>query len=259
MHEHFIIGKIYYLFTFKKLENIMKTVLLLTIAVVSLIFIASCSDSTSPSQDPNVNVIGELSTPFVNMIESDKSNDQTLNNEVDSIKIIRIRILMSRMMMFFENDNTTSGKVVKIEPFVYDLSLTGGVANLGKNNVPSGLYDKIKIEIHRFSSSETNQYANDPIFMDFANADRHTILIEGITYMDGNPSTFIFKSSAVANLSLKLEPSLNLKDNSETTLAIIADPNFFFKKWESILDPNNPNNAQDIENSLINTIKALKK
>jgi hypothetical protein len=237
----------------------MKNLLLSALTMVSFIFIAGCSDSTSPAVDPKVNVIGELATPYVNMILMDKNNNQIQENEVDSIKIIRIRILMSRMLLFLENDSSTSQAVIKTEPFVYDLSLTGGEANLGDNDVPSGLYDKIKIEIHRFSTSELDQYINDPDFKDFATEDRHTILIEGITYQNENPSSFVFKSNAVANLLLKLEPSLNLKDNSKTTIAVQVNPNFFFKKWESILDPNDPKNADDIVNTLVNTIKAFKK
>lgn len=161
--------------------------------------------------------------------------------------------------MFPQNDNLSSGEVIKMEPFVYDLSLTGGLAVLGNNDVPSGMYEKIKIEIHRFSTSELTHYENDSEFREFATPERHTILIEGITYKDENPTTFVFKSNAVANLQLKLEPILNLKDASTTTIVVEVDPNFFFKKWESILDPNDPNNAEDIENSLMNTIKAFKK
>lgn len=243
----------------KHFEKIMKNLLLLTFAMVSIIFISSCSDSTSPAGDPKVKVIADLATPYVNMIEKGIKNNHILENEVDSIKIVRIRVLMSRMMLFPENDNTTSGNVVKVEPFVYDISLTGGEAILATNNVPSGLYDRIKLEIHRFSTSELSQYASDPILMDFATSERYTILIEGITYIGENPSTFIFKSDAVANLSLQLEPTLNLSNGSNTTISIEVDPNFFFKKWESILDPADSKNKNDIENSLMNTIKAFKK
>lgn len=240
------------------MENKMKTVLMIFF-IISVIFFASCSESTTPNVNPNLTIIGELATPIVNETKLAKIIPGILDNEIDSIKIIRIRILMSRLLLFLENDNTTSGEAIKIEPFVYDLSLTGGVANLGNKGVPAGLYEKIKMEIHRFSSSELNQYAIDPVFMDFATEERNTILIEGITYNDGNPSTFVFKSNAVANLLLKFDSLINLANNSNTTVAISVDPNYFFKKWESIIDPNDPNNAIDIENSLINTIKAIKK
>jgi hypothetical protein len=237
----------------------MKNIKIIAIAMITLFLIVACSESTTPTKDPNVNIIGELATEYVNMIEMGKNDNQIQNNEVDSIKILRVRILMSRMMLFFVNDNSTTGETVKLEPFVYDLNLTGEISNMGNSDVPYGMYDKLKIEIHRFSTSELDQYANDPIFKDFATQDRNTILIEGITYKEGNPSTFVFKSDAVANLSLKFEPALELKNNTKTTLAVQVDPNFFFKKWESILDPADSKNKNDIENSLMNTIRALKK
>jgi hypothetical protein len=236
----------------------MKIILKLTIAILSLIFIASCSDSSSPAGDPNVQIVGEIATQHVNTELSGKI-DRILNNDIDSIKIIRIRILMSRMMLLPANSNSTSAKVIKIQPFVYDLSLSGGLAVLGSSDVPSGLYEDLKIEIHRFSSSELDQYENVPDFFEFATPDRYTILIEGISYKDENPSIFVFKSDAVANLSLELEPVLDLKDGSTTTIAVQLDPNYFFKKWEAILDPTDENNSQDIENALINIIRAYKK
>jgi phospholipase/lecithinase/hemolysin len=126
-------------------------------------------------------------------------------------------------------------------------------------SVPPGVYEKIKFELHRFSTSEANQYANDATLKDFATADRYSILIEGITYKDGNPTLFNFKAQTTANLSLKFEPSLNLNVNTNNTIAIQLDPDFFFKKWESILDPADTKNLNDIENTIINTIKAIKK
>ena len=109
------------------------------------------------------------------------------------------------------------------------------------------------------SASEANQYANDPVLKDFATIDRYSVLIEGITYKEGNPTLFYFKAQTTANLSLKFDPALNFMDNTTNTIALQLDPNFFFKKWESILDPNDPQNANDIENTLVNTIKAIKK
>jgi len=237
----------------------MKYFQIITMAMITFVLIVACSDSSSPDENPRVKVIGELATPTVNMVKPDKLTNTIQSNEVDSIRVIRVRILMSRMMLFQVNDNTTSGNVVKTEPFVYDLSLSGGESIMGNHEVPIGLYDRLKIEIHRFNLSDLIDYADDPIFKDFATVERHTILIEGVTYVDENPSTFTFHSNAVANLMLNLETALNLKGNSNTTIALQVDPNYFFKKWEAILDPNDYKNANDIENALINTIKAIKK
>ncbi|MDQ1267103.1 MAG: hypothetical protein QG635_2256 [Bacteroidota bacterium] len=237
----------------------MKKILLIAFAVAISILIAGCSESTSPAKDPEVKIAGELATQFVNIIQSVKTNDRLQANEVDSIKIVRIRILMSGIKLFLDNEDTSAGKVMKTGPFIYDINIAGKLEQYATAFVPPGIYEKIKIEFHRFSANETNQYANDPIFMDFATADRFSIIIEGITYKNNDPSIFIYKSQSTANLLLKFDPALNLISNSNTTISINADPNFFLKKWSSILDPSDPKNAVDIENSLINSIKANKK
>lgn len=237
----------------------MKNLKIFAVALISLFFISACEDSNGPTENPEVEIIGEMATRYVTMIQKEKTTNKLLSNEVDSIRIIRIRILMSRLMLFPENSSSSTGVIFKSDPFVYDLSVSAGEAVLGKSDVPEGIYEKVKLEIHRFSTSELSQYTNDQIFKDFASSDRYTILIEGISYLNGNPSTFTFKSNAVANLALVLEPKLNMKNNTNTKIILQVDPNFFFKKWESILDPNDSKNTTDIENAIINTIKALKK
>ncbi len=237
----------------------MKTIPKLSLLIVFSILIAACSDTTSPTEDPVIKTIGELETPYVTTMNVLKKNDQIMENEVDSIKIIRIRILMSEMKLFAADDNSEIGKVIKTDPFVYDLSLTGGLTVLSENEVSAGTYDKVKLEFHRFSASQLNEYENELVFKDFATADRYSIIIEGITYKADNPSTFVFKSQMTANLSLMFEPPISLNNGSHTTLSISLNPNFFFKKWGSIIDPADPKNLNDIENTIKNTMKAIKK
>lgn len=237
----------------------MKYLLNIALTIAVLVFAMGCSDTTAPAKDPNVIVIGEMATRYVNIISMIKKNDKIQANEVDSIKIIRIRLLFSDMKLFADSIDTTVGKVLKTGPFVYDINETNGISSLANSSVPSGVYEKIKFEFHRLSANEANQYANDPVLKDFATTDRYSVLIEGITYKDGNPTLFNFKAQITANLSLKFDPALNFQNNTTNTISLQLDPNFFFKKWESILDPNDPKNANDIENTLINTIKAIKK
>lgn len=236
----------------------MKNLFIVLVVFVALI-IGACSESTSPAKDPDIKIVGELAEKVVKSIAISESGDKIQANEVDSIKIIRIRILMSRMKLFLTNEDANAGKELKTGPFIYDLDGTGNLIKLSENSVLPGIYEKIKFEFHRFSPSDLSQYENDAVFRDFATPDRYSILIEGITYKNDNPSIFMFKSQTTANLMLKFEPSLNLTANSNTTVSIQLNPNDFFKKWTSILDPNDPNNANDIENAIINTIKALKK
>jgi len=218
----------------------MKYLLNIALAIIIMVISEGCSDTTSPAKDPNVNIVGELATHYVNIITMLKNNGKIQVNEVDSIKIIRIRILMSEMKLFPDSTDTSGGKVLKTDAFVYDINETDGLVPLLNGSVPSGVYEKIKFEFHRFSTSEAELFANDPVFMDFATTERYSILIEGITYKEGNPSLFYFKAQTTANLALKFEPPLNLKDGTNTTISLELDPNFFFKKWESILDPADP-------------------
>jgi len=237
----------------------MKLLFKIALAIVLLAIVIGCEESTTPTKEPSVNLIGELESRYVNTISATKMNELLQLNEVDSIKIVRTRILLSNMKLFIDSTDTNLGKIVKTEPFVFDINETNGTVSLFTSSVPSGKYEKIKFEFHRFSTNEANQLAIDPVFMDFATAERYSVLIEGITYKDGNPTLFYFKAQTTANLSLKFDPSLNLTDNSVNTIALQLNPNLYFKKWELILDPNDPKNSNDIENTLINTIKAIKK
>jgi hypothetical protein len=247
-------------FCFKILKRgFMRNLFKITLAVILLAAIASCSDSTTPTNNPNVNIVSEMSASLVNGIQIIKNENQIQANEVDSIKIIRIRILMSEMKLFLDKEDTTGGKMMKTGPFVYDMDGSGKLFQLCAATVLPGVYDKIKFEFHRFNSSEVNQYANDPILKDFATSDRYSMFIEGITYKNNIPSAFTFKSQATANLTLKFEPYLDLSTNSNTTISIQVNPNLFFKKGTSIIDPNDPKNSNDIENAIKSTIKALKK
>lgn len=237
----------------------MKILLTVALSILISVFVMGCTESTSPTEDPNVIIVGELATRYVNIIPSIKEIGKIQVNEVDSIKVVRIRFLISNMKMFSDSSNTTNGKVIKTEPFVYDINESNDLQTIVNTSILSGVYEKLGFQFHRFSTSEASQYTNDQVFRDFATDERYSILIEGITYKEGNPTVFYYKSQATANLSLKLEPSLNLKHNTITTLSIQIDPNYFFKKWEAILDPNDPKNANDIDNTLINTIKSVKK
>ena len=158
--------------------GLMKYFSRIAFAIVLLIFGVGCSDSNSPTIDPKVDVVAELTTPIVNIINSNSNDDNIQANEVDSIKIIRIRILMSRMMLFPDNADTNGGKVIQTEPFVYDINTSTGVFLVADGSVPSGSYAKIKFEFHRFSASEEIQYKNNPVFMDFATPERYSILIK---------------------------------------------------------------------------------
>ncbi len=237
----------------------MKYSLMLTVTLIIVYFANGCSDASSPSKDANVVIVSEMSGFMVNGIDRSLNGSKVLADEVDSIKVVNIRILISEMKLFTDTEDTANGRMMKTGPFVFNVDASGKMIQIVSGSVPPANYDKIKFEFHRFSSNELNQYANDAIFKDFATSDRYSVIINGIAYKNNVPTIFTFNAQTTANLLLKFNPVLNLTEGSNTTLSIQVDPKLFFKKGTAIIDPREPKNANDIENAIKNTIKAIKK
>ncbi|MCX7736702.1 MAG: hypothetical protein N2319_08300 [Candidatus Kapabacteria bacterium] len=236
----------------------MKRIFVLTFfAIIFTVF--SCSESTTPSKNAQVTIVSELSTPTVKKILKDIDFDVITANQVDSIKISRIRILMSRLKLFLDKEDTNQGREIKAGPFIYEVTASGNMFVLAEASIPVGIYDKIKFEFHRFSSTEAAQFLNHPVFKDFATDDRYSVIIDGVSYKSDTPTNFTYRATTTANLLLKFSPSLNLTEDSKTTISLQIDPNEFFKKSGDIIDPSDPRNANDIDNAIQKSIKALKK
>lgn len=237
----------------------MKKIFVSTITFFVLVFLAGCSDSTSPNEG-TVNVVSEMVNPYVSMVnEKSKLNNEIQANEVDSIKITSVRILLSEMKLHSTKTDSTDGKTLKTTPFLFHIDNLGNVIQLTSTSIPVGSYEKIKFEFHRFSSGEITQYANDPVLKDFATSDRYTVIINGTYFKNNLPTDFMYNSKITANLSFNFAPSIKIEDGATTTISIQVDPTLFFKINGSILDPTDSKNFSKIENEIKNSIKALKK
>lgn len=231
-------------------------ILLTIFALFSLTFV-SCSDSTSPNEG-TVNVVSEMLNPKVSMILSSTNKNGIQLSEVDSIKVTSVRFLISEMKLHPTKTDSTNGKTLKVGPFVYAVTDTGSVVQLTSNSIPVGTYEKVKFEFHRLSTSEKSQYVTDPVLKDFATDNRFTMIITGVFYKYGIANDFTFNSQATSNLSLNLDPVVNVIDGGTSTISIQVDPTLFFKKDGIILDPSILKNQNDIENLIKSTIKAVK-
>lgn len=233
---------------------------LIALVLVSIWSIFGCSESTTPSNQANVKITGEIAAVLVSEAGLKEQLPNIQLNEVDSIKISRVRILMTELKLYKSSeDSSGDGKVLKSGPFVFDVSPSGVLIELANGSVVPGIYDKIKLEFHRFSSNETNKYTSDPVFKDFATNDRYSVIIEGKYYKSNIPTDFSFKAQTTANVLLKFNSAIDLTDGSTTTFAVQTDPNLFFKKGTSILDPTAAKNFNDIENAIKSTLKSVKK
>jgi hypothetical protein len=232
-----------------------------SILVVLLSFaIQSCSDDTS-TPSTQVELFAELSSPAINAIMPGKSGNmkQSSGDVVDSMRVTKVRILITKLKLHRSSEDTVTGdKVVKTGPFLITID-SAGQRSVASSAIQDGTYDKAKFEIHRFSSSEISTYLNDPVYADFVTGDRYSTIIEGRVFKAGVATAFSFKSEATSNLSLSLATPLTITSGSVGSLVLQLQPALTFKSGSQVLDPRDPRNKNDIENGLKQAIKALKK
>jgi hypothetical protein len=177
----------------------------------------------------------------------------------DSIEITRVRFLLSTVKLHVEGNDTLNDGQIKAGPFV--LEFTPGFSRVFSTaTIPSGTYQKVKFEIHKFPSSIDQTFLNDPIFTDFVTDERSTVIIEGRVWSAhiATPTNFVYKSHITANLEAAFPGVITLDAGSTPTIALLFSPALAFKS-SSVLDPRDPDNAKDIDAFLKTAIKSLKK
>lgn len=230
----------------------MKIFLLTTAAMLALIFIG-CSESTSPTINNLTLISGINQTTLGKSAINIKGNE--LQSDLTSIKIETIRILLNNISVKL-NDIERN---MKLTPVVFTITDSNNSYEFANAVLPSGSLDKIKIEIHRFASSELLSYQNNAIFKDFATNDRYTILIKGKILSGNSDTPFEYKTDIVGNLSFDFNPPINIQDNSNQTIEFQFQSDMVFKNNGELLDPRDPKNRSYIDNQIKNAIKAIKK
>lgn len=242
--------------------NLLKQARLLVMASVIGVGIglAGCSDSSSPNDQATVTMSAEMDQGGVGAIMAVKGGATKAGNEVDSIYVTRIRLLISNLKMHTSSSDTNTGdKTVKTGPFLIEYTPTGSKV-FTNATVPAGSYDRIKFEIHKLTSSEVPNFLNDTIFRDFVTDDRWTVIIEGNVVDAGVTSPFTYRSKVTDNIQVRFEPDLVLEAGSTTNVALQFSPKAVFKKGSSSpLDPRDGSNHSEMEKAIKDAIKAIKK
>ena len=241
-------------------RNLLAMALLMGAAVLS---IPGCSDDPSGTgTDATVAMKGELEAASVSATRQKDDATVTLSApgaEVDSLKVSRVRILVSEIKLHRSNEDTVAGdKTVKTAPVLITID-SAGSRTFTTATIPAGSYDKVKFEFHRFASSETAQYLNDTNYRDFVTNDRWTFIVDGMVYNDGVAAPFTYRSDVTANLSLKFEPSIALAEGSSTSIVLVVDPVAVFMSGSKVLDPRDGQNESEIDKGIKEAIKALKR
>lgn len=171
----------------------------------------------------------------------------------DSLQLTEVKILLRDVKLEQESaDKVTGGGhhgegdeiVVRVGPFVVNLSLTSLTTDFIVSEIPAGSYDEIKFKIHRLEETEIPP---DPEFIDGTDSTkRYSVIVKG-TY-NGNP--FIYKSSKSAHQKLKLDEPLVVEENTMTNLTITVDPYTWFYEHGNLLDPTDANNMDEIDHNI---------
>ncbi len=243
------------------LGDIMKT-LSIIIIIMAFCLISSCSDSTdlNLSNKATLNIKSELTQGTIQLTDLVNKEISILKTEVDSVKINKVRILLSRIKLHLKNNsNENDDKAFQTGPFVFVGDSTGSYFNLANGQIDAGTYDKIKFEIHRFEPNELSQYKNNQTFKDFATDKRYTTIFEGIAYKNGEAFPFTYNGTVTANLSLNFETPVVLLEIITSNIYLQINPLSLLKSGDSILDPRDEGNSNQIDNLIKSAIKAIKK
>ena len=171
------------------------------------------------------------------------------------IQLTEVKILLRDIKLEKESDGESEGddetecENLKVGPFVVHLNLNGTTTDFVVNNIPAGIYDELKFEIHKLEASETPP---DPEFKDGNDSsERYSVIAKG--FFNSNP--FVYKSKKSAHQKLEFENMLIIEENTSTNLTITVDPYTWFYKECILLDPSDPANDDDIDNNIEHSFK----
>jgi hypothetical protein len=217
----------------------MRTFVIVALCASIALVINACEDSTAPTEQGTLLVRTAIPTMVISQAMPDGSVQEP--GEVDSIRITRVRALFSRIKLHGSTEDTSdiAGRVVKAGPVVLTWSNDTVTAAFAAP-LPAGLYDRMKLELHKFTASEAATWRNDTTFADFATAsDRVTLIIDGVTWKDSVMTPFTLASDRTENLWVVLEPYFEITASSTTTVVLDFDAVELFRIGGRVINPNN--------------------
>ena len=234
------------------------------------------SRMTTKTQIQNSHISGNGIIPKYNSIADH------IGTTADSIVITRARVVISAMKMHLvgalDDDSSDDKKkahdhdkdhdrdihgdwddgTIMAGPFIAEFD-AGGEKIISTVVIPPGAYDRIKFEIHKLNENEDASLLNDPLFGDFVNGGRYTVIIDGIAFVNGVGYAFSYHSSLTANVQVFLNPPAVFDSTQVYDLTLVFDPLIVFgMPGLRPLDPRDPDNHDAIEHMIKSSIRALR-
>lgn len=222
---------------------------------------ASCSTSSEPGDgNATIQMTSEMEGGTVTSSTiSGKGGIVQAGAEADSVRITRVRILLSNLKMHHSESDSMNSGTVKTGPFLVQFD-SAGTRVFANASVPAGSYDRIKFEIHKLSSNEVANYLNDTLFADFVTNDRYTVIIEGMVWTNGVGVPFVYRSKITENIQVRFSPAITLEGGTTSVIALKFAPRDVFKKGSNRpLDPRDQSNHNEFDKAIKDALKANKK
>lgn len=220
---------------------------LLVQLVVVASLLAACSSNDTSSPDANFTLSARIDNVSSGSVST--KGPATAGDVADSVIVSRVRVLVRRIVLHPAGmQDSSSDPVVKSGPFVLMADSTSNRV-IASVHLASGSYDKLKFEMHRFSSSEVPMYRNDTTFSDFVSDDRYSVIIDGYVLRKGVMSAFVYRSDVTSNVTLS-STTVEIPSTGMYVAALVFSTASAFRGANGFLDPADPKNESQIDNNI---------
>jgi hypothetical protein len=223
----------------KTKKTVTTTMYLGALFLILLLLTSGCGDSSVNSDNGSGS----------NGTGDNTSVSAKLDNEIfDAINpvITEAKALITEVEL--ETEPSGLSHHIRIQPFVIYFNTGGAVVTVTSGNLPSGTFNKIKFKIHK---PEDTEPIPDPEFREGTSGNqRYSFIIKG-TY---NGNNFVYKSRKSMNMVINLASPITT-GNGSRNITILVNPVLWFSHNGGVLDPVNPNNADEIDDNIKGSFK----
>ena len=219
-------------------KSIGTTILLGILFIVLLAFTSGCGDSSSVTNSNGTGISTDNTSLSVKLDESVTGANYPVITEAKAL-ITEIEL---------ETEPSGISQEIRISPVVIYFNTGGQVISVTAANLPSGTWNKIKLQIHK---PEDTEPIPDPEFREGTSGNqRYSFIIKG-TY---NGNAFVYKSRKRADIIINLSTPLTT-GNGSRNITLLVNPSLWFMNNGNVLDPTNSSNDDLIDDNLKNSFK----
>lgn len=204
--------------------------LLIPLVIITFFMAAGCNE--------------DAVAPQANNFEMSYMSSPDTTDAIGLLVLSEVKLLVKDIKLNVANSGQDTNNF-KVGPYVLSLNLNSTVTYVDEGFIPAGTYDKVRFMVHKLNDNEA---VPDP---DFADANgRYSVVVRGT--FAGVP--FTYKSDKSAHQKLQANNSLIVSVSGKTNITLRIKPYIWFIKDGVYLDPNDPNNRNEIDKNIKDNI-----